>query len=394
MMKYLLFIAMLAVLSATTFAGIQSAQVTVSALKYEPAPAEPGSYIDVYLKIQNEGLTTEDFTIKAAPEYPFSLSETESEVKEIGRIPAGEDATVIFRIDVDLGARSEEKNLTFYYKYQKQPNWVKFEYPISIQTQDVSLTIEEYNVTPTVVRPGEQAKISIVLKNNGLIGIKNIDVTISPDLDTNKFSIVGSGTTKRVSNIWPEERKLITFDVVADTTATPKVYTIPISMNFSDVRNRAKTADGTLTLLVGALPEVRASIDKTTITAENLQGSATLKIINSGITDMKYVNVLLQQSDDYTILSPSAEEYVGNLDSDDFETVEFSIKSNTKNPVLKFSVNFKDPYNKDYVVSYSLPLQVRSEKELGKKTNKTLILLGIIVFLLIAYIIYLRRKKR
>ncbi len=385
---------LLAALSAVAFAGIQTSQVTVSQMKYEPAPAEPGSYIDVYVKVQNEGLTTEDFTIKAAPEYPFSLAETEQEEKMLGRLPAGEDATITYRIEVDIGSRSETKNLTFYYKYQKQPNWVKFEYPINIQTQDASLTVEEYKVEPQVIKPGERAAITILLKNNGRIGIKNIDVTISPDIDKNKFSIVGSGTTKRLPNIWPDEKKSVVFDVVADTTAQAKVYTIPVNLSFSDVRNRAKSVEGKLTLLIGAAPELRASIDKTSLRREEMQGTVVVKIINSGITDLKYLNVILEKSDEYEILSPSQESYVGNLDSDDFETVEYTIKAKTKTPVIKLVSSFKDPYNKDFKTSYALPLQIRSEKELGKKSRTPLLALVLIAVAIIAYVIYRRKKRR
>ncbi|MBI4148776.1 LPXTG cell wall anchor domain-containing protein [Candidatus Woesearchaeota archaeon] len=377
----------------TVFAGIQASQVTVTALKYEPAPAEPGSYVDVYVKVQNEGLTTEDFTITTEPEYPFSLATGEEVTKSLGRLPSGEDAVVQFRINVDLAARSETKNLTFYYKYQKQPQWVKFEYPIQVQTQDASLTIEHYRVSPAVVKPGEQAGIIITLKNNGRIGVKNIDVTILPDLDENKFSIVGTGTTKRVPSLEPNRNITVTFDVVADTTAETKVYTIPVNLSFSDVRNREKSVSGTLTLLVGAEPEVRASIDSTTVTKEELIGTVSVKMINSGIVDLKYVNVVLQPSKEYTILSPSTEEYVGNLDSDDFETIDFLIKANSERPLLSLTANFKDPYNKDYAVAYDLPLILRSKQELGQSSNTALII-GAVLVLIILAIIYRFRKKR
>ncbi len=379
--------------AGVVFGGIQQSQVIVSPLKYDPAPAEAGSSTDVYVKVQNEGLSTEDFTMRVVPAYPFSVAETEQEVKSLGRIPAGEEAVVMFRIDVDVAARAETKNLTFLYKYQKQQNWVKLEYPIQVETSGGFVTIDEYVVEPRKIRPGEQARISLTLQNNGRIGVKNVDVMISPDLEKNKFSIVGSGTTKRISNMWPEEKKVVVFDVVADTTAAAKVYEIPVRLSFSDVRNRAGLLDGTLALFVGAVPEVRALVDKTALTKETMQGVVALKFINSGVVDLKYVNVVLEPSSDYVLLSPSNEAYVGNLDSDDFETMDFFIRAEVAQPVLKVSAQFKDSYNQDYQVKYDIPLRVHSEKDLGKKKSG-MVKVVMAIFVVCLGVWFWQRRKR
>ena len=49
------------------------------------------------------------------------------------------------------------------------------------------------------------------------------------------------------------------------------------------------------------------------------QGRIALKIINSGLGDIRFVNVKLGTASGYDLLSPS-QVYVGTVNSDDFET--------------------------------------------------------------------------
>jgi hypothetical protein len=108
--------------------------------------------------------------------------------------------------------------------------------------------------------------------------------------------------------------------------------------------------------------------------------------------NLKYVTVRLTQTPDYEVLSPSNEAYVGNLDSDDFETVDFTIKPLVESPRLSVQLEFKDPYNLDFSQQYDLPLRIITAKELGqKKTPWVAIVVGLLV---VAGIIYWWRKGK
>jgi hypothetical protein len=109
---------------------------------------------------------------------------------------------------------------------------------------------------------------------------------------------------------------------------------------------------------------------------------------------MKYVTVRLVETPDYDVLSSSNEAYVGNLDSDDFETVDFIIKPTAAEPRLQIQLEFKDPYNVDFKETYDLPLRIITQKELGNGGFPWGILL--VVLAAIGGIVYwrIRRKKK
>ena len=50
----------------------------VVSTKYEPYPAEPGEYFDLWLKVRNIGnVEAPDFKFTLKPNYPFSLDPSE-----------------------------------------------------------------------------------------------------------------------------------------------------------------------------------------------------------------------------------------------------------------------------------------------------------------------------
>ena len=146
---------------------------------------------------------------------------------------------------------------------------------------------------------------------------------------------------------------------------------------------------------MSAEPDLILVVDSSEVTTPGAPGMVVLKVINKGIMDLKYLNARLVSTDQYEVLSPSNEEYIGNLDSDDFETFEFIIKTKQKNVRLNTIVEFKDPYNKDYSKTFDLPLRVISQSELGGKGfpwGTTLIVLVVIAGII--YWWYRRRKKK
>ena len=148
-----------------------------------------------------------------------------------------------------------------------------------------------------------------------------------------------------------------------------KLYSIPVELSFQDERNKEYTDTAKISLAVNAPPELSLSVDSTDFASKTSPGTVTLKVVNKGVVNVKYLSVTLAQTGDYEILSPSNEEYVGNLDNDDFETVDFVIKPLVENPRLSVNVQFKDPYNLDFAQSYTMPLRIITDKDLGKSST-------------------------
>ncbi|MEM4240331.1 MAG: COG1361 S-layer family protein [Candidatus Woesearchaeota archaeon] len=356
-------LALALVISASGAAAVGGGMVTASILRYEPTPAEQGNTVDVWVQLSNQGTKADRVVIKFVPEYPFSLAEGVKGEVDVGTIAAIENKVVKFTLYIDPNAPNGDNNVKFLYKYGTIDQWVQFEAPITLQTQNAVMVIDDYKVEPETVVPGQTFGITLKMRNAGRIGVKNLDVGI--DLEDGIFSTIGSGTKKRIDFVGAGETETVTFSMASDPSTAVKVYSIPLSLSYQDERSKQYTDTAKVSLVVNTKPEISVTVDSTKFRSKTSPGTVSLKIVNKGIVNMKYVSVRLVETPDYEVLSSSNEAYVGNLDSDDFETVDFTIKPKVSEPRLNVQLEFKDPYNVGFKESYNLPLRIITAKELG-----------------------------
>jgi hypothetical protein len=98
-------------------------------------------------------------------------------------------------------------------------------------------------------------------------------------------------------------------------------------------------------------------------------GSITLKIINKGVSDVKFLNVIMQKSNDFDLLSNTDTTYVGNLVSDDYQTAEYKIdiKSSKNNITVPIVLQYRDSNNKYYEKNFNVDLNLVDNNKLNPK---------------------------
>ncbi|MBS3125095.1 COG1361 S-layer family protein [Candidatus Woesearchaeota archaeon] len=387
-MKKILFTLTFLVITLSAYAA--GPEITASILRYDPTPAEQGNTVDVWIQLSNAGTKADRVSIQFVPDYPFSLPEGQIDRIDIGTLAASESKVEKFTVFIDPDAPNGERDITFQYKFSSDNNWAQFEAPITIQTQNAGIVIEDYLVTPTPVVPGQITDVSLRLRNTGKVSVKNVDVGI--ELEDGTFSTINSGAKKRITSIPTGGDATVLFKLASDTSTEIKLYSIPVSLSFQDERNTQFNETAKVSLIVNAPPELALTVDSTQFTDKTAAGTVSLKVVNKGVTNLKYVTVRLAKTQDYDVLSSSNEAYVGNLDSDDFETVDFTVKPLVSNPRLAVQVEFKDPYNADFSQNYELPLRIITDEDLGKGGSVWPIFL--VAVLVIAGIAYWRMRKR
>ncbi|RLE45751.1 hypothetical protein DRJ22_03700, partial [Candidatus Woesearchaeota archaeon] len=392
-MKKMFFLLMLVVFCVSfctgVFAGGVAPFITASILKYEPSPAEQGRTIDVWVKLHNEGTQANNVAIKFLPEYPFSLPDGARNRFDIGVIPETEDAVVKFSVFVDPNAPNGDRDITFLYKFDTANDWIKFTAPITLQTKTAGLIIKNYLIDPREVVPGQKCKLKLTVENSAKIAMKNVDVVlVLPE----QFSVVEGSSKKRIGLINAGEKKDVEFILASDSSTKVGVFTIPVTLNYQDITNTDYSETSDISLIVNAEPEIDLLVDSVEFKSKTSPGVVSLKIVNKGVVDVKFVTVnLINSPENYETLSVSSKKYVGNLDSDDFETVDFRIKPVVKFPKLYVELEFKDPYNKDFKRSFVLPLKIFTAKELGKSGYP--VGLFVVLALIVAGGIWFFRRK-
>ena len=123
-----------------------------------------------------------------------------------------------------------------------------------------------------------------------------------------------------------------------------------------------------------------------------------IKIVNRGLTNIKLMTAKLTETENIEILS-KPEIYVGNIDSDDYETVEFNInvKSYEKTVELPVELKYMDSTNKEHQQKKSLDLKTFSKGKAATIVSKIIgiiINLAILVGIVLGIRWFYKRRKR
>jgi len=349
-----------------------------------------------------------DVLFEIMPEYPFSLLPGEEAVKNVGTLGTSQntDRTVFvkYKILVDQNAVDGNQEIKIRYKIGAFESWTTIDdLTVKVQSHDAILSVDRITAMPEVTAPGSKTRLSISLKNYASSLLKDVKVTLdlgkSGD-EATPFSPIGSTNEKVISVIDAQASSIIEFSLLADPDAKSKTYKVPMKIQYSDTLNKNYSKTNTIALVVGVEPDISVYIDTSSIYSSGSTGDLSVKIVNKGLTDVKFLNVNLEKGQGYMALSPY-EVYIGNIDSDDYETADFKInveKTKDKKIILPLTVDYKDANNHDYIkkVNLELPLYTSSEaRKLGLVTgsNKAWIFL-VIAAVIIGFFAYRRWKRR
>jgi hypothetical protein len=403
-MKKIVFILLALLGLSIVMGGIAEAQtfyqMNVTMINYEPDPAEAGRYVTVRFKFENTGgQTAEDIIAEILPKYPFSLDPGESASKSLGSVRArqsGDTGVIVdWRLKVDENALEGDNEIDLRYRVGSYA-WNKLtDFLINIQPHDIILSIESIDA-PKLISPGQTSEIAINLKNLAASYVKEIKVSLN--LAGVPFATIGSTNKKIIKSLDAGASTEATFNLIANPDADSGLYNVPMSVEFYDRIGTKYIKNESFGLIVGAVPDLSVNIDSSTIYSSGGTGDVTIKFVNKGVTNVKFLNAVLDDGP-YDILTPK-EVYVGNIDSDDYETADYKLKlDNVKGDVqLPLLVQYMDANNNPYSEKINLPLKLYSASEakaLGlKKGNSAVGIVVVIIVIVGGFFVYRWWKKK
>ena len=399
----LFFSSAFAVLAAqTTYRPANIYDIAVTLINQEPDPAEPGKYVDVRFKFDNNGSgEARNVMVELLPQYPFSLEPGADAVRNLGTIQSmqrGDVGVIVkYRLRVDENAVEGENDLRIRYKTEGY-SWIEpEEFKVDVQTHDAILSVNSVSIGKKTLEPGASNIVKITVSNEADSGLKDIKARL--ELGGLPFVPLGSTNEKSIYKIGSKESYEFDFEILANPDAASGVYQVPLKITYSDELGKTYFKNSTIGLIVGAMPDLSVTLDTTEVYETKKPGEIIIKVVNKGVTDIKFANVKLMPSKDYRILS-NDEDYLGNIDSDDYETAEFKIyveSKKDKKVTLPISIEYMDANNNEYKadMSIEMPLYGASEaKKLGLAAGNGKIGFFIVVLIVAAGLFAYRRWKR
>ncbi len=254
-----------------------------------------------------------------------------------------------------------------------------------------SLYITNIHTHPDELSPGSDAIISFKMENVAPNPLRDIIMQIElpsqlapEDVSKEKIRTLEGLTTIEKN-----------FSIVVLPNSKEGIYKIPFVVNYINEIGNSYTENNTMSIKIAAQPRIFTELTSSDIYAGNLMGNVNIKIANKGIGDLKFLVIEMLPSNDYEIIG-SSKDYVGALNSDEDDTVDFKLNVNEakRDISLKIKIDYTDANNKEYTDNIEIPLKVINQQEAGIKQNNNTIVILIIIGVLIVYLIYRKIRKK
>ena len=365
--------------------------VDVSLQKYSPYPVTPGETFDMEFKIYNNGNEPVDkITLNIADDYPFRVVSDEVNVRNLS---AGESEIAEFTVYVEGDALEDEYDIELEYKINDDKESEDFE--IKIMPKDVFVNIESVSAFPEKSIPGQSTEIKILIKNDAKSNVR--DVIIKINLSDLPFALMNDVSEKKIDSIAYQEHKEISFNLNVLSDAEIKTYKIPVHISYYDSFGNNVARAELISLDVFSEPSMEISVKKSEL-IENTESKAVIQLVNNGLSNIKFLEIRFINLGNYEITGTDY-YYIGDLDSDDYETLEVNIIPKQKNIELVMDLSYRDINNKIYNEQITLKPQVYDVKEAKKigliKTSYVGTVFFAIIILVVIFFVYRKiRKKR
>ncbi|MEK6860074.1 MAG: CARDB domain-containing protein [Nanoarchaeota archaeon] len=269
---------------------------------------------------------------------------------------------------------------------------------VSMTSLTSALTISSVSTNPDSIAPGETAQVSLVVKNNGENDIA--DVSVGLDFTNLPLAPFNSGSDFNVDELDSDKSRQASFQIIALNDAKSGIYKIPVKIEYSE-NSIVKTKQSMISIMINSVPILNVEAEDGLL-LKGQNNKITLKIINKGLADVKFLDISIDSSTSYDVISQK-NVYIGDVDSNDFQTADFSLffKDNALNTVtIPVTLTYKDITNKEYTQSYDVQIKVYNKQQaqslgLQTKSNTLYYVVGIITLILV-FILYrvIRNKRR
>jgi hypothetical protein len=277
-------------------------------------------------------------------------------------------------------------------------------YSDTLASGGVGVKVAMTNYDPSPAKPGKFVTLYLKAENPGGDEIKNAYFLLEPNYPFSFQS--GETATRDVSTLGPGEQFLLQYNLLVDKNALEGSYTQYLKICFdTNCTSFAKTSFD-ISVQPGGTPSIEASLESSDTFSGGKTGTVTLQVINRGSLNTKYMITELKQGDEFDLISPPR-IYIGELTSDDSQTVDYEIyikagiaANKTTAIKLPLLVEYSDANDKEYSQVYYVPLTVYSMEDLTKLNlvpNQNAMyrqILMAIIGLAAVYMIYKWYKKK
>ncbi|MFB6204518.1 MAG: COG1361 S-layer family protein [Candidatus Nanohaloarchaea archaeon] len=391
---------MLPVFAQAQTYDINGSNIEIQKIKTEPVPLQTSEYADIWFKVVNTGdSTAENVTVKFRPEFPFSTDPGEQVRWVLREVEPSQEYTLHMQVRVDKNAVSGTSYLDFVVSEGDAPSccesWAREKIPVEIRTDDAVLAVTKVGF-PGNVAPGATQTMNLTLKNLADSQLKNIEVSLDLSAKTLPFAVAGT-SSKHVQSIESGATEKVSYRLQVDSDASNGVYKLPITLSYENEAGTSFTSSLVTGVVVGGETNLQVGVNERARLMPDTTGKVTLRIVNAGEGQAKFVSVTVPDGENYEVLSTN-DIYLGNMGPDDYQTAEVELYvSGRENFELPVTLHYRDGTGQKVVNTQNVSLDVYTAEEVRKynmqKRGNTWIA-GVVLLVLAGGAVYWWRRRR
>jgi len=359
-------------------------------MEQDPFPGHAGENSQLSFSITNEGsenLSSILFDLNV--DDPITLK---SDSQKTISLNGGETKTINYNVYIQTDAQEGTETVTLDYRIDGSDHDKDFD--VEIAPDQVYLQIESVTSMPEKVAPGGTVTLNMNLRNTANSEVKNVIINLN--LANMPFA-PESVAEERIALINERGLSQISFNLIALSGASIQVYKIPLTITYQDSYGQQYSREDFVSIEVFEKPSIDVIIDKNNL-VQSMASKFDIKVLNKGLGKVTFVEATLLPSSDYT-LDETDSQYIGNIESDDYSSVEFSIVPKKANFNVLIQLDYRDANNQKYTETRTLLVRAYSVPEAQRLGILPafpwfLILVILVVIALIVFFIVRRKNKK
>jgi hypothetical protein len=298
-----------------TAARADGPEIGLTLTRYDPYPAQPGGYLDVWIQVSNQGtISASNLVVQLQPDYPFSVDPGANTTTQIAQLDSLDSVVLHYVVRVDADAVTGINELKV--RYQTGINvgtWNTVNLDVYVQGRS---KISVSDVSPMIIEPGKPTPVVFTLSNVGSSPIK--DLAFSWSQPSSLILPVGSDNNIYIGSLGIGEQSKVVFTMTTNPGISPGVYPVTLALNYIE-GNTTATSTSQIGMIVGGTTDFDVS-------AEGSSGQVSLSIANIGSNDANSVTVEIPSQPSFSVTGGSS-AILGNLNTGDYTTATFQISS-------------------------------------------------------------------
>jgi len=236
--------------------------VVIDSLDIKPFPVEPGETFDLTVIVRNSNNKRVINNLRFSVQESFPFSIVGDDIIRINSLFPNEQASLNFKIKVENSAISGVNKLNLDLQEDVGPRYLSSPINIDVRGTARDPSIVSINTNPEVIKPGDEVELILTLRNTVPVLMKNIDINFDLSDDDSPFTPIRTTTKRSLGALNKGASINLKFNLAIDADAEPKVYKIPLKIEYEDEFGNKYSIDTLTGLKISTEPSLQYSIEK------------------------------------------------------------------------------------------------------------------------------------